>query len=334
MQFAVIGGGSIGKRHVGNLLTRGIDPSGITVVDPRADRREECVTRFGVNVAETAEALEALSLTGAFICSPTAMHVQHAVPLAKRGIHLLIEKPLDASLAGAAALAEAAEEGGAKILVGYCFRFSLHVRKLKELVDSGVIGRPLYVRGEFSEYLPDWHPYEDYRSFYMAKRDQGGGSLLDQSHIMDMVAWLFGQPDRIFAFNGAVSDLETDVDDMAEATLFYDSGLIASVHQDMFGRAHRKTLEVKGTLGNLEWNAYDLSVSHYDAASKTTKTYHTPKDYQIMYLNELDHFLALCSDPSAAPAVTLQEGIEGMQVIDAILKSNKTGALVAVAETP
>lgn len=331
MKFAVIGSGSIGKRHIGNLIAKGIPASDIVAMDTRADRREEVTARFGVtDVVSSFEEVAKRDLTGALICSPTSMHIDQAIPLVAKGTHLLIEKPLDASLKRADELSKAVAAKGTQVLVAYCFRFSNHARKLKELVDAQVVGRPLYVRGEFSEYLPDWHPYEDYRSFYMAKTAEGGGSILDQSHILDIAHWLMGDVEKVFAFNGRISDLEVETDDVAEMQVRFKSGVIGTVHQDMFGRKHTKNLEVKCTRGNIYWDVYDLSVSVYDVDTKLTTTHHTAKDHQIMYLNETQHFLDLCTGKEKKSVCTLEEGIHGMKVLEAAIRSSKSDRLEAV----
>lgn len=331
MKFAVIGGGSIGKRHIGNLLETGVAPRDIAVVDPRSDRRDEVVSRFGVTSAyEAPEALYELDLTGVLICSPTSMHIRQAIPFAERGIHLLIEKPLDAELKGADKLAATVEKTGARVLIAYCFRFSEHARKLKMLVDQEVVGKALFVRGEFSEFLPDWHPWEDYRSFYMAKRTGGGGSLLDQSHIMDIAHWLFGDVSDVFAMNGNLSDLEVETDDFAEMMIRFQSGMVGVIHQDMFGRKHTKCMDVKCEHGNIFWDVYDLSVSVYDARTRTTTIHSTPKDHQIMYRNEIRHFLSLCRGEETRAGCSLDEGIHGMKIIEAARRSQNSGRLEAI----
>lgn len=330
MRVAVVGAGSIGKRHIGNLLSRGVAPGEVTVVDPRADRRSESEARFpGVVTAADISAMGDAAFDIALITSPTSMHVAQARAFAERGTTVLIEKPLDAGLEGADALAALVDKTGAKVLVAYPFRFSAPAQKLKALVNEGAIGRPLYVRGEFSEYLPDWHPWEDYRSFYMAKVSQGGGSLLDQSHVMDLAHWLFGDVKSVFAFSGRVSDLEVETDDLAELQVRFKSGLVGTIHQDMFGRQHRKEIDIKGTEGNLQWNAYDFSVTHYDRASRETRRFEFTPDHQLMYLAVTEHLLAIHAG-TEAPLCTLAEGIHGMRIIEAARRSMVQGALVEV----
>jgi predicted dehydrogenase len=325
MKIAVVGAGSIAQRHIQNLITLGFPSSDIVVVDPRSDRRDECRTKFGVS--ELYEAIDQISfadLDAALICSPTALHKDHALHLAREGVHLLIEKPLFHSLEGIEELQKIVSEKNLKILIAYCFRFSEHGRKLKEVVDSQLVGRPLYVYGEFSEYLPDWHPYEDYRSFYMAKKSLGGGSLLDQSHIVDIAHWCFGEVQEVFGFNGRVSDLEVETDDIAEMQVRFRSGLVGTIHQDMFGRKHSKFMEIKCSRGNIFWDVYNLSVNVFNKENQKTDQFHFGNDHQVMYLNELKHFIGLCQGEETTPLCSLQDGIHGMKIIDALLRSQQS----------
>ena len=135
--------------------------------------------------------------------------------------------------------------------MAYIFRFTPHVKMIRNLIENNSIGKIYYVKGEFSEYLPDWHPYEDYRSFYMAKKSMGGGSILDQSHIFDLVHYLFGAFKNVKAFNSKISNLELNADDISELIVELKNGIIASLHTDIFGRQHQKFLEIKGEKGNI-----------------------------------------------------------------------------------
>ncbi len=333
MKVAIIGAGSIGKRHIGNLLHLGIAPQDIHVFDPREDRRQECAARFGLSRLHARfEDIGAVGVEAALLCSPTSEHIPQATFYASRGTHLLIEKPLAHDLTGVQTLRQEVAAKGVQVLVAYCIRFSEHARKLKEVVEAAPVGRPLYVHGEFSEYLPDWHPWEDYRTFYMARTDQGGGSLLDQSHVMDLAHWCFGPVDKVFGFNGRVSGLEVETDDLAEVQVRWPSGLVGTIHQDMFGRQHTKRINVKCTQGEIAWNMYDLSVSVFDVGARKTETYTFGKDHQVMYLNELRHFLDLCAGRVGQPLCSLDEGIHGMRIIEAVRRSQKSGRLEDVAQ--
>ena len=103
-----------------------------------------------------------------------------------------MEKPLDSDLQNIEVFNNLVNENKLVVMMAYVFRFSPLIKKVKDLITNNVIGKVYFARGEFSEYLPDWHPYEDYRSFYMSEKKLGGGSILDQSHIMDLIHFLLG----------------------------------------------------------------------------------------------------------------------------------------------
>ena len=235
-----------------------------------------------------------------------------------------------ANLNGVEEFKKAIQKNKVVVLMAYIFRFSPLTQKVKELLSNDTIGKPLFVRGEFSEYLPDWHPYEDYRSFYMAEKKQGGGSILDQSHIMDLVHYLFGPYESVFALNGNLSSLQVNSDDYSELTVKMRSGLIASIHTDMFGRDHKKELEIKGEKGNIYWSSTENLIAHYDSESKVKHIYRKfPTDFNTNYISEIKHFISCCKGEET-PIASLAEGIETMELILSAYKSVETGSIVRV----
>ena len=328
MKYLCIGAGSIGKRHMRNLLSMGVKSHNIVASDPRRDRLDE-VTALGISrVYETyEEALEADNYDAAMVCSPTNLHIQQGIELAKKGIHILMEKPLAHNLDGIEEFKSLVKKNKIVVLMAYIFRFSPLTDKVRDLLASNAIGKVLFVRGEFSEYLPDWHPYEDYRSFYMAEKKQGGGSILDQCHIMDLVHYLFGGFESVYAQNGNLSNLAVNSDDFSQLSIKLKSGLIASVHTDMFGRDHKKELEIKGEFGNIYWNSTDNVVTHYNAETKAREVYKKfPADFNLNYITEMHHFNACCRGDEV-PRASLQDGIETMDLILASYKSVASGSV-------
>ena len=331
MEILVVGAGSIGKRHIRNLLAVGIRPENISVIDPREDRREGAFN-LGIKALyeEIDTALRDRKFCASIICSPTSMHIPQALELVGQGVNLLIEKPLSHNLNGAKELIQAANRADVSVLVGYIFRFSPLTAKVVRLLANGAIGKVLYVRGEFSEFLPDWHPYEDYRSFYMAEQSQGGGSLLDQSHVIDLVHYLCGSFRSVYAVNKTLSSLEINADDFAELIVTLEDGIIASIHTDIFGRDYKKQLEIKGEEGNIYWDFYANTVSIYRCDSRSCETYKQfPTDFNLTYIDEIRHFLACC-EKKEQPLASLQNGIETMSIIEAAKRSRLSGAIEVV----
>jgi predicted dehydrogenase len=334
MKYLVIGAGSIGKRHMRNLILIGTKCADISAVEIREDRRKEIMEVLKIkNVYKSlGEALGAEPYDAAIVCAPTHLHIPMGIQLAQQGFHILMEKPLSHNLDRIGEFKEAVARSHVIVEMAYIFRYSPGVKKIKELLDSGVIGRVLSVRGEFSEYLPDWHPWEDYRDFYMAKKTQGGGSILDQSHIMDLIHYLIGEFKSVFALNTKLSNLEIEADDIAEMVVTLKNGVVASIHTDIFGRDHKKSLEIKGEKGNIFWDHYLNKVRHYDAETRCTHVYKGfPSDFNLCYIDEIKRFISCCQGKEK-PLADLQTGIETMELIRAAEKSHRTQKVERVGE--
>lgn len=321
MKFLIVGCGSAGKRHLRNLIQIGIDKKNIGAVDPREDRLTE-VKELGVNLVFT-DLDKALNheFDSGIICSPTSMHINQSIKLMNKNINILMEKPLCSDLNGIEELIKLKEKNNISFMMAYVFRFSPLTKKVRELLDNKEIGKILYVRGEFSEYLPDWHPWEDYRTFYMSKKELGGGSILDQSHIIDLFLFLFGNFTSVYAFNSKISNLETQVDDIAELIIEFDNNVIGSIHTDIFGRKHKKRFEIKGTDGNIIWDFYKKTITLYKSSTREDIIFDEfNEDFNQSYIDELNMFIRSCNDKSIE-IPDLDVGIETMKLI---LKARKS----------
>ncbi len=186
MNFLIVGCGSIAKRHLKNLLQVGIKSQDIALFDPSAERLKEMSEPNGIpkeNTFTTLDAaLAARKTDAAMVCCPTAFHTQNALKLVQNKVHIFMEKPIAADDKGLDNVLSLVADNQLVFAVGYIFRFHPGFKKVKELLDSGAIGTVYGARVECGQYLPDWHPWEDYRGFYMSKKNEGGGALLDISH--------------------------------------------------------------------------------------------------------------------------------------------------------
>ena len=118
---------------------------------------------------------------------------------------------------------EAVERGKSRVVVGFQFRYHPGLIKIRELLNNGSLGRPVSLRSHWGEYLPDWHPWEDYRLSYSARADLGGGVALTLSHPLDYLRWLMGDAQVLWSFGTKVSDLEISVEDLAEMGLIFNN---------------------------------------------------------------------------------------------------------------
>jgi predicted dehydrogenase len=331
MKFLIAGCGSIGKRHLNNLQLLGM--TDLVAFDTQDDRCLDVANRFGVPVVSNFEEGLKHKPDVVLICTPTSLHTDYAIRSAQAGIHLFIEKPIAHELAGLDQLLHIIDERRLKILVGCNFRFERGMRKLKSLLGEGAIGKVLGGRVVFGQYLPDWHPREDYRQGYSARRALGGGILLDAVHEVDYIRWLIGEVSAVSCFMSKVSDLEIDVEDHADLMIEFANGLTAQLHLDYLQRAYQRSLEIYGSEGTLKWSFQDRAVEWFSASDKTWQIFNWKQDpaYTVdeMYLAEMQHLID-CVNDKVLPTLDGVGGRRVLQIILAAKKSAQTGRVVSL----
>lgn len=293
MRFVVIGCGSIGRRHTANLLALG--ESDILAHDPDPARLAE-LSRLSpdIVVSEDLEELWGRDPDVAIVATPTSMHLQHAVEAARRGCALFVEKPLADRLDGLDELLDLVDRGSLATLVGCNLRFHPGLAKVRELVREGAVGRLVSIRAEVGQYLPDWHPHEDYRQGYSARRALGGGVILDAIHEIDYVRWIVGEVDSVACFADHISGLEIDTEDVAALLLRFRDGAIGEVHLDYVQRSYSRGSRVVGEQGTILWDFGEGTTRIYRAGTGEWETYRDPEGWQAndMYVDEMRYFLA------------------------------------------
>lgn len=303
MRVLVVGLGSIGRRHLANLLVLGVEALGL---DPDPAARAAVAAQCSVPLFADEAAAYAAGPTAAIIATPTAHHLAAAWRAVAAGCHLLIEKPLATCLHGLDELDAAVQERGLVALVACNMRFLPALRQAKALLTAGALGRVLAARAMVGQYLPDYHPGHDYRTSYRARRAAGGGIVLDAIHELDYLRWLLGEPTLIAAAGGHLSTLETDAEDLAVALLRFPNGAIGQVHLDCVQRAYARSCQIIGEEGTLEWDVHRNGLWHYDARAGTWRHYPDPpgSPFAASYVAELVHFLR-CVRGEEAPAQNL-----------------------------
>lgn len=323
MRVLIVGLGSIGRRHLANL--RIMDQNASIIVWDQESRLPECreflspedqfVSRLENVLAARPEA--------ALITSPSPFHVSAGLELAKQGTHLFIEKPLSNNLDGVDDLIDRCRKRGLALLVGYNFRFYQPLRVVSQALQDGRIGRVLSIRAEVGQYLPDWRPAGDYRQGVSAKTELGGGALLELSHELDYVRWLVGEIQSVSSQIGRLSDLDIDVEDMAEIILHFCNGAIGSVHLDMVQRAATRFCRIIGTEGTIVWDGGSHQVRIYSSKTNAWADLHPLQliDRNDMYLRELRHFFD-CVGGVSEPVISGEEGRRVLQIALAARQSS------------
>jgi predicted dehydrogenase len=344
LKILICGLGSIGQRHVRNL--RKVAGDGVELLAYRRRGRRDVLTadmqiKNGASVEEEygirsfTDLGEALAERpdAAVIANPTSEHVRTARAAAEAGCHLFIEKPISHSTEGLAELLESVERRGLAAFVAFQFRFHPGLQRLHELISTGALGSIAAAHIVNGEFLPAWHPYEDYRDTHPARRDLGGGCLNIQSHELDYAQWLFGMPSRVYAVGGHLSNLEVDVEDSVSLLLSCGNGagrFPVHVHLDYLQRPPQRVCEVIGDRGKVRYDYYLNQVElHNTDASDVHLERFDPFDRNDMFVNEIRHFLS-CVRGVERPVVDLREGIRSLRVAMAAHQSLRTGQAVDV----
>jgi len=312
MKFLIAGLGSIGRRHLRNLVALG--ERDIVLYRTRLSTLpEEELAGFPVE-SDLAAALRSKP-DAAIIANPTALHLDVAIPAAAAGCHILMEKPVSHSLDRMAELRTALQRGGGRFLTAFQYRYHPTLRQAAVLLAAGEIGRPVSVRAHWGEYLPNWHPWEDFKNSYAARSDLGGGVVLTLCHPFDYLNWLLGPYEVVWARTAVTGELGIHVEDIADAGLSFSSGAAGTVHLDYVQRPPTHTLEVIGTAGTLRWDNATGILSVY--RSHQTDWEHIPPpagfERNSMFVDEIKHFLAVARG-EASPLCPLDDGIRALKI--------------------
>ena len=319
MKFLIAGLGSIGRRHLRNLRALGQED----IVLYRTHHATLPDAELGDLPTFTELSLALVEKPdGVIIANPTALHLEVAIAAAMAGAALLIEKPISDGLAGLGKLQSALAQSGKPAMVGFHFRFHPVLNQIKTLLESDKLGKPLSARAHWGEYLPGWHPWEDYRSSYAARADLGGGVVNTLSHPLDYLRWLLGEVESVSAWTGKLSDLELDVEDHADILLRFTAGKVANVHLDYYQRPPSHTLEITCEGGRICWDNATGEAKVFHAQIGATDLLVPPEGFERnqMFLDEMATFVRLCQGEEI-PHCTLTDGIRAQELVLAVKQS-------------
>jgi predicted dehydrogenase len=342
LKVLIVGLGGIGQRHVRNLRT--LLGGDVEILAYRVRRLAHVVTprlqtvpdsdvehEYALRVFERLEdALEQRPHV-AFICNPTSLHVPAALACVRAGCDLFLEKPVSHDLAGVDELLAAVRSRQRIAMVGYQLRFHPCFQALDAIVREKRIGSVLSVRAVVGEYLPGWHPYEDYRQMYASRADLGGGVIVSQIHEFDYLYALFGLPRRVFAVGGQLSDLEIDVEDVASTLMAFDVDgrtIPVHLHQDYLQRPPSRSCDIVGSRGKVVMNLAPPALTRYEADGRVAESHQWDGwDRNEAFLSELRHFLD-CVATRRTPIVDLAGGIASLRMALAAKASLASGQVV------
>ncbi|MBC8506422.1 MAG: Gfo/Idh/MocA family oxidoreductase [Anaerolineales bacterium] len=328
MKFLIAGFGSIGRRHFRNLYALG-ERDFVFLRSKRGTLPDEEIADRPVET-DLASAL-AYEPDAVIVSNPTSVHLDVAIPAAEAGCHLLLEKPISHSMERVDELNAAVSKGGGQVLVGFQFRYHPLLRKTAALIADEAIGRPVSARVHWGEYLPGWHPWEDYRKGFSARTDLGGGVILTlTTHPLDYLRWLMGDVEALWAFSNPVKELEIDVESVAEIGLRFANGALGSVHLSFIQRPYTHDIIIVGTQGSICVDIKENDLRVYRASADEWEVYSSPEGFErnTMFEDQMAHLLAVMHGEEE-PVCTLDDGIWAQKLAMAAHDSASSGRVVA-----
>ncbi|MFA5779075.1 MAG: Gfo/Idh/MocA family oxidoreductase [Elusimicrobiota bacterium] len=318
----IIGLGSIGRRHLQNLLTIGIDRI-ILYRTGKSTLPDDELSEFRTfNNLE--EALKEKPI-GAVISNPTSLHISTAIKVAMAGCHILMEKPVSNTDENLAELQKIVVDKKLLFITGYQFRFHPALQQIKNWLSDNRIGNLVSTHVHWGEDVTSWHPWENYSKSYSVRSELGGGVTLTLSHPFDYLRWLIGDVEKLYALTGKCSGLKTDAECVIQIVLKFKNGPIGSVYLDYIEKPARHTLSIIGEQGNIQWDNTDGCAKLF-FGGVCAEEYHVPSNFErnTMFLDLVNNFIK-CINGTELPLCTLNDGVQALKIALAARQSAMEG---------
>lgn len=313
MKVLVVGTGSIGRRHISNLMHLGAE---VAAFSYRAAEGMPCSSHVGMRLVENLQDAMQEDFDGVVVANRTDLHIDVALQAARHKKGIFIEKPLSVCLAGCDELQALTESHALVVEAGFMLRFHPNLVWIKQYLADGVLGELMHLRASVGQWLPDWRPETDHRTGYGAFKKTGGGVIFDLIHELDMVHWLAGKVVDVTAMTRYVESLGIETEAIAQIGLRLESGALAQIHLDYVRPGYGRTLEIVGTLGLLSWDYTIGTVSLSRADGSSDVVHRVPSGFtrNTMFRAHMGHFLRRLSVPELQPSSSLEDGINAIQI--------------------
>ena len=326
--YLVIGAGSISKRHIENIkaLSNKAVIGNLSSSGRKIDLEESGAGVIFNNMEEAIAAKPDFVI----VASPSPFHIKHALPFIERNIPILIEKPVTDSLSNVEKEKEILFKYKTNIEVAYNLRHSPAMIFFKNLIDSSFLGTMYSIQAEVGQYLADWRPSKNYRDTVSANKNLGGGVLLELSHELDYLTWIFGPFKDVFCSSRQSNHFDIDVEDNIDAIINCSSGVPINLHMDFLQKEVKRTCKVLGKNGELIFDLKE-NLIFFNSKEKKSNCVYKDESYKTndMYLNMIKSFTGNKEDPASVSA-SFDEGLYVVKIIEAMKHSSEENSLVHI----
>jgi len=262
------------------------------------------------------------------VSNPTSLHLDYLLKAIDYNVDALIEKPVASSYTEIKTVENEIRGRKNKVYVGFNLRFHPIVREVSEIIKTNKYGRVLKADLYVGEYLPSWHPYEDYRASYAAKKELGGGVLRTLCHEIDLGQYWFGGYNKVYGKVARISGLDIDVDDNTDILAEMKNGVLLKITMDYLNPVLERRGRILFEKGLLEYNFPSMEITFTDYETREIRSLLKVEkyDYNAQYRHQMEKFL----DKSDEQICTLEEGINVARIVDKCEESSHTGRMLSV----
>lgn len=325
-KILIIGSGNAGMRHLS--IAKIIFPDSSLMILKHNEK--ENLSFHNIQISYTIRDAMNFKPDLVVIANPAPHHISFAKQFLKIKSHLLIEKPLTDKIENITKFYDIFLNYTSQIMVGYNLRFLPSLNLLREMIRNESIGKILSIRCETGQYLPNWRPKKDYRNTVSAKKDLGGGVLLELSHEIDYIRWIFGEFNWVQAYIGKHSNLEIDVEDNVNIICGFKgmkkNSLTATINLDFFRNDPTRKCIIIGEKGTLIWDGIEGNLKKFEKNKNKWQIFNNNENIQETYKQEWISFINSI-ESNVSPKVTFQDGLQVIKIIEAIKKSHQNKRL-------
>ncbi|MBX7255993.1 MAG: Gfo/Idh/MocA family oxidoreductase [Candidatus Hydrogenedentes bacterium] len=295
MRFLIVGCGSMGRRRARCLRKLGYDT--IHAFDLRPDRLEAIQRESGVRTVPGFEDAIKAGVDFVLVCTPPHVHTPYLMRCIEQRLPVFCEAPITLTPDDADAVIAQAEAASVFIAPSCTYLHNRIHQEIKRFLDDNELGAPMAAVSHVGQHAADWHPYEDYREFYVSKRSQGGMCFDMLPHELHLFTHFFGEVQSLSCMARRRSrELVSDEGacDVYDVLLDMSAGVSVALHQDVVQRPWGEYRKIACERGAIEWNWHGLRVTRY----KGPQFLGTPEwetipfadyDFEDMYVAEVAH---------------------------------------------